>query len=415
MSHTPLPHAVVLDPFSSGRFLVDEFERRGIACVAVLTRGVPAVFASTFAPERYAAVLDAGDDFEALIDSLKPYAPCSVMIGVETGIALMDALAARFGLPGNDPATSALRRDKYLMQEATREAGLRAAAQCKVASVAQAGAWVDGYGRYPVVVKPAASAGSDNISICHTRDEVLAAVGRVLGAANLFGAPNTHALVQEFLDGQEWVVDTVSCDGTCLVTNVTRYKKVRNADGKIVYRHSAFLTPDPVQHEALIRYAKGVVQALGIERGSAHVELIETATEPVLVEVNARMHGGDAVAVLREYAPYTQLELSVDAQLAPAEFKRKAEQAMVYSRHVIAHFLISRISGEVKRVIAQEQLDGIASVVTAHMPKPGAQLVVTDSLTSAPGYLWLASETQAQLDDDQNTLVAWEEDGLLYS
>lgn len=422
MSPTHVSHAIVLDPFSSGRFLVDEFERRGIATVAVLTRGVPPVFASSFAPGRYAAVLDAsdaGDDFDALVARLAPFDPCCVMIGVETGIALMDRLAAHFGLPGNDPATSPLRRDKYLMQEATRSAGLRAAAQCKVTDAAHAGTWVDAYlhggGRYPVVVKPAASAGSDNISICHSRDEVLDAVERVLVAANLFGAPNSHALVQEFLDGQEWVVDTVSCEGTCLVTNVTRYKKVRNADGKIVYRHSAFLTPDLEQHGSLIGYAKGVVQALGIELGAAHVELIETATGPVLVEVNARMHGGDAVSVLREYAPYTQLELSVDSLLAPAEFQRKATQAMAYSRHVIAHFLISRISGEVKRVIAQEQLDSIASVVTAHMPKPGAKLVVTDSLTSAPGYLWLASETEAQLDDDQDTLIAWEEDGLLYS
>lgn len=413
--NTPNPHAIVIDPFSSGRFLADEFARRGIPSVAVLTHGVPAVFAASFKPGHYAAVIEASDDFEALVAQLAAWNPCAVMIGVETGIGLMDALAARFGLPGNDPATSAARRDKYLMQEAARAHGLRAAAQCKVASVDQAREWVEAYGRFPVVVKPAASAGSDNISICKSTDEVIAAVARVLQARNLFGSPNTHALVQEFLDGQEWVVDTVSCGSSCVVTNITRYKKVRNHEGKIVYRHSAFLTPDGRAHGELIRYAQGVVAALGIRYAAAHIELIETAEGPVLVEVNARMHGGDAVAVLRRYAPYTQLELAVDSLIAPAAFHLKAEQAMVYSQHVIAHFLISRIAGEVRAAMDEERLARLRSYVGGHLPQPGARLVVTDSLTSAPGYLWLANPSQRELDDDQNTLVAWEEDGLLYS
>ena len=220
---------------------------------------------------------------------------------------------------------------------------------------------------------------------------------------------------QEFLDGQEWVVDTVSCDGECLVTNVTKYKKLPNAQGKTVYRHSAFLTPDMEAHGELIRYAQAVIEALGIRLGAAHVELIDTARGPVLVEVNARMHGGDAVAVLRDYAPFTQLELSVDSHIAPDAFKRKAAQSMVYSRHVIAHFLISRMAGEVRQVMDKRHLAEIASYAGDHMPHLGDKLVVTDSLTSAPGYIWLASENATDLQNDQNTLVAWEETGLLYS
>ncbi len=409
------PHAIVLDPFSSGRFLVDEFARRGIPSVAVLSCPIPALFAASFRPEKYSAVFEADAHTGTLEAALSPFNPRCVVTGLETGIALMDDLAARFGLPGNAPQTSAMRRDKYLMQETIRGHGLQAVSQCKVQSGEQAAAWLSHYGSYPVVVKPAASAGSDNVHVCANREEALAAVDTVLQANNLFGAKNSHALVQEFLDGQEWVVDTVSCDGVCLVTNVTKYKKVRNAHGKIVYRQSAFLAPDDAAHGELIRYVKRVVAALGIRFGAAHVELIETARGPVLVEVNARMHGGDAVSVLRNYAPYTQLELSVDAHIAPADFQLKAVQSMVYSQHVVAHFLISRVAGRVNSVIDEKRLAEIRSVVSSHMPSLGAQLVVTDSLTSAPGYLWLANEKQADLVDDQNTLIAWEEDGLLYS
>ncbi len=409
------PHAVILDPFSSGRFLVDEFARRGIPSVAVLSGGIPALFAASFEPEKYAAVVEACDGVDALAADLAGFHPCCVMTGLETGIALMDQLAARFGLPGNDPSSSAVRRDKYLMQETIRALGLNAVAQCKVERSDEALAWLDARDHYPVIVKPAASAGSDNINLCANREEALAAVRKVLEANNLFGAPNTHALVQEFLDGQEWVVDTVSCGGECLVTNVTKYQKLPNAQGKTVYRHSAFLTPDMDAHGELIRYTKSVIEALGIRLGAAHVELIDTPRGPVLVEVNARMHGGDAVSVLRDYAPFTQLELSVDSHIAPDEFRRKAAQSIAYSRHVIAHFLISRMAGEVRQVMDKQHLAEIASYAGDHMPQLGDRLVVTDSLTSAPGYIWLASENPTHLQDDQNTLVAWEESGLLYS
>lgn len=415
MKQQTTPHAVILDPFSSGRFLVDEFARRGIPSVAVLSSGIPAIFAASFEPQRYAAVIDACDGVDALAADLAGFHPCCVMTGLETGIALMDQLAARFGLPGNDPSSSEIRRDKYLMQETIRAQSMRAVAQCKVEHSDQAMAWLDARDHYPVIVKPAASAGSDNINLCENRDEALAAVHRVLEANNLFGAPNTHALVQEYLEGQEWVVDTVSHGGQCLVTNVTKYKKLPIAQGKTVYRHSAFLTPDMAAHGELIRYAQRVAEVLGIGLGAAHIELIDTPHGPVLVEVNARMHGGDAVFVLRDHAPFTQLELSVDAHIAPDDFKRKAAQSMVYKQHVIAHFLISRRAGEVRHVMDKQRLAEIRSYAGDHMPHLGDRLVVTDSLTSAPGYIWLASKSQADLQADQNTLIAWEDSGLLYS
>lgn len=415
MSHDLTQHAIIVDPFSSGRFLVQEMRARGIPSVAVLTNGIPALFAGAFRPEQYAAVLHLDGDIAPLLPALRAYRPVCVMVGLETGIATMDALAAALDLPGNDPATSALRRDKFTMQEAIRQAGLNAVAQCEVTDTGAAAAWLERHASYPVVVKPGQSAGSDNIHFCASKEEALEAVARVLGADNLFGTPNATVLVQEYLEGQEWVVDTVSCAGQCKPVNVTRYKKVRSNDGRLVYRHSAFLAPDQAQYGELIEYARQVVAVLGVEYGAAHVELIATARGPVLVEVNSRMHGGDAVRVLRDYVRFTQLELSVDAFVDAQAFRRKAQQDVSYSASVIAHFLISELSGRVTRVIDQQHLAGLSSFAGAHLPAVGDTLRVTDSLTSAPGYIWLANPSAASLDADQARLVDWEARGLLYA
>lgn len=415
MSQLHKQHVVIVDPLSGGQFLVDEFNSRGISCVAVLSCDVPECLVSSFKSEKYVEVINYSQNFDELTSALKKYKPKGIMIGVETGLALMDRLAEYFGLPGNNPQTSDTRRDKYLMQETIRNSGLKAVEQCKVNNIEKARYWLANYNKYPVIVKPAESAASDSVYFCDSSDDAIAAVKKILSTKNIFGFTNFHALIQEYLEGDEWVVDTVSCDGECKVTNITKYSKTRTTQGKWIYKHSAFLSPNKETQGDLIQYAKKIIKALGIEFGSAHVEIIDTECGPILVEVNARMHGGDAVVVLKDYAPFTQLDLSVDSFVAPEAFAVKAKQEVDYSHHVVAHFLISKISGEVHNVMEGQRLREIGSYVSDHMPSVGDKLKVTDNLTSAPGYIWLANLEFDSLKDDQKILRDLEEQGLIYS
>ena len=51
------------------------------------------------------------------------------MPGAETGVELADRLAARYGTRSNGEQHTEARRNKYLMQETVRKAGLRAITQ----------------------------------------------------------------------------------------------------------------------------------------------------------------------------------------------------------------------------------------------------------------------------------------------
>ena len=51
------------------------------------------------------------------------------MVGAETGVLLTDQLSDAMGLRTNDLSKSKARRDKYLMGETIREAGIRAVKQ----------------------------------------------------------------------------------------------------------------------------------------------------------------------------------------------------------------------------------------------------------------------------------------------
>jgi biotin carboxylase len=126
-------------------------------------------------------------------------------------VELSDTLSARLrlrkkGLLTNGEELSHARRDKYLMGERIRAAGLRAARQV------EAGAWADvesfaqelygedGVGtRLKLVLKPCRSAGTDNVFFVSTLGEARRAFDAIVGDTNIFGERNETVLVQEFL------------------------------------------------------------------------------------------------------------------------------------------------------------------------------------------------------------------------
>jgi carbamoylphosphate synthase large subunit len=408
-------YAIIVDPVSSGKYLPDEFASRGISCLAVLSNPVPAEFQCGFAPQKYAEVILFDGDLAALAARLATFSPICVMVGLETGLDLMDKLAAKLGLPGNDPATSSMRRDKYEMHAALQRSHVRAAKQHRADNLTSAETWLTAHQAWPVVVKPSNSAGSDNVSVCDTLEQSLHAVAEILAAKNLFGEQNDCAVLQEYLDGREWVVDTVSCAGQHVVTNVTRYLKSVTDDAKVVYRHSEFMSPANPEFQELIAYALSVNDALGVRYGAAHLEIIMTANGPTLVELNGRMHGCDAIKALGWCYQVTQLDLSVDAYIDPAAFARKARQEFKNEKFMIAHYLIAPAAGTVVSVVDAATLRSIGSYKSHCLPSVGKVIQKTVSLTTSPGNIWLLNDDEEALMADQKKLIEMEQTGSLYS
>lgn len=412
---TPRPCVIIVDPIASGRFLAAEFAARGVASIAVFSQAIPARFEATYFPERFSAVIDYDGDFDRLVARLSQFAPMAVAVGLETGLDLTDRLAERLGLPGNDPRGTEGRRDKYVMHETLKAHGVRSIRQCRVTSVEQADAWLADNPIWPLIVKPTSSAGSDDVQLCHHRDEVLAAVTQLLGSKNLLAGVNHHALLQEYLQGREWVVDTVSCNGQQVTCNIGRYLKVLTDCSRIVYQHTEFFAPDGNNFPELIAYAAQVNQVLGIRHGAAHHEIIVTADGPVLVEVNARMHGIDTLEQLRACRHgLSQLDLTVDCHVAPHQFAVRAQTPYPRSTHVLTHYLIARSAGTVAAVSAETALRQLTSYRSAVLPRVGQRLAKTTSATSSPGHIWLVNDDPAALWHDQQQLLAMEADGSLY-
>lgn len=151
------------------------------------------------------------------------------------------------------------------------------------------------------VVKPVQSAGSDDVFLCANEDEALTAFSRIMGTMNGIGLSNECVLVQEYLKGKEYVIDKVSLDGVHKLVGIWEYEKRSVNGANFVYFGMRLMSPDSEKMQIMVRYADKVLDALGIQHGPSHMEVMldnwGTAEEPqyvpCLVEVGARCQGGE--------------------------------------------------------------------------------------------------------------------------
>ena len=359
---------VVVDPFSTGALLARKAAELGYEVVRVLSDGdspiasfvseglsVDFVATVTISDTSKRAYDDAADELRKL-----PFRLTALMAGAETGVLAADELSTRLNLRGNGVALSKARRNKFLMGERVRSTGTRAVAQKIVKNLEEAKEFLDAYKKFPVVVKPLESAGSDDVFKCQNREDVKVALSKIVGTVNGLGARNDAALIQEFLKGDEYVVDSVSKNGIHKVTAIWVYDKRRINDADFVYfgmrlLDSSGLTSEEEREIAsrLVTYSQKVLEALHFKNGPSHMEIkYDLQSGPCLVEVGARCHGGEGswVALAEACVGYTQVDVTFDAYgLTKKDFMKDVPSVPPpLKKFGVELFFVGQVSGMVR-------------------------------------------------------------------
>ena len=168
-------------------------------------------FAATIIREEHESMASLAGRISASVDGEVSL----VVAGAETGVELADSLSEHMGLCTNGSHLSKARRDKYTMGETVRAAGVRAVRQLQASTWSRVEAYLLDWNPSPfkVILKPVDSAGSDGVTLCTSMDDAKKAFGDIIGKVNALGIVNEQLLVQEYLEGTEYVVDMVSRDG----------------------------------------------------------------------------------------------------------------------------------------------------------------------------------------------------------
>jgi biotin carboxylase len=413
---------VVVDPMSTGAFLAPIAISQGYSVICVYSSDELGDFKTHVPAEaadvKFAEVLTHSGDTNpekikhtaALLQQMG-YEIVACLAGAECGVEVGEALAEALNLRGNGTALSACRRNKYLMGERVRECGLRAVKQMKgsAASWDEIEAFLDREAPTPfrMVVKPLDSCGSDGVYKCCSKDEVREACDAIVGHCNATGSFNSEVLVQEFLSGIEYVVDSVSKDGQHKVVAVWEYDKRAVNGAPFVYFGMRLLDPQCEVAQQLINYmagSGGVLDALGFQNGPGHAEVKMEADGPCLVEVGARCHGwsGTWLSLVKECVDsYNQVEATMDVYLNKGSFDSMPQAPHCLLKHGTCVMLVSREEGTLTSV-STNLLEALPSFHKANLGHchVGENFPKTIDLFTSPGQVLLAASSAAQLEAD---------------
>ena len=135
---------------------------------------------------------------------------------IEAHIMAAAAVREATGIPGTSTRTAFLCRDKPAMKEVLREAGIPCAMSTRAESAADAREFAASVG-FPLIVKPPDGAGAAGTYRVDDGTE-LENVIRVSGLAD--GVP---VAIEEFIEGHEGYIDTVTVNGEVQLEFITHY------------------------------------------------------------------------------------------------------------------------------------------------------------------------------------------------
>lgn len=405
-------HIAFVDPFSSGKYLATVLRATGITISAIYTTNELQNNYLSFQSELFdhTFFLENLSELPDLIAKLRTFNVNRIYYGSESSVSIADQLAHAVSPKiANAIDTSAARCDKYEMQEMLRKVGIPCVKQIKIQKQLNAeqkkelASWT-----FPVIVKPSNNFGSLGVQVCASINEIelyLQAQFNVNG----YGQAIEFFVLQEFLQGDEYFVDTFSHQGEHIVSGAQAYKRIL-FEQRPLCLYSEVVSPDSKEAVACIQYVKQTLSAVGLNNGLAHTEVMLTKNGPYLIEVNPRISGASGFnnKLFAACGYPTQIDLLIASCQASAMPQIKDT---CYGRKVYLYNFKEQAIGELNLALLQE----LASFQEGIMIKaPGTMVPVPKSLADTVAFVLLAHTDPNQVERDFNQILAWEKNLALF-
>ena len=213
-----------------------------------------------------------------------------VLSNWEPLVILAARLRERWGVPGMSVDAVRGFRDKQLMKERVKAAGLRVPKSRRVKTEPETRAAAEEIG-YPLILKPIAGAGSADTYKVTTDAELDAALVAMRGVP--------EASCEEYIEGEEFTFDTVCIGGKPAYENVAAYLPKPLEMRTLEWISPVIITVRDMTQAKLqggIALGRNVLDALGMGDGFTHMEWYLTPKgEAVFGEIGCRPGGAHIV------------------------------------------------------------------------------------------------------------------------
>ncbi len=417
-----MQHIVVVDCASSGQMYIDDIIEMGYRPLVIYT-----YFDAERAPGwgsnvelvkkgigSKADIIQIRKDqsFEDILEELKDYDIVCVVPGSDPGVTFAEMLSTALGLRGNDSHTTRLRCTKAGMYEALGKAGIRRIESKVVTSPDQVREFWNDNKLVKAVIKFSESGGSVGFKICDSLDDSIDYFTQMQTMPNVTGATDIPIMVQEYIGGTEYIVNSLSIDGKHKITDMWVYRKIVHEDGTLVYDTMILVDRLVPGMQDIIQYDYRVLDAVGIKNGFCHTEIKVDDNGPVLIETNPRLMGGNFTReCLDEFLGYHLSDITLKSLLNPSFFDSFLLSPYLPRKSAMFKFAISPQNmkadlGPFFELV--RHLDSYREII--YFGKPGVQEYPrTIDMETSPFFIKMTNEDYGKLMRDYELIRLMEE------
>lgn len=403
---------VIVDAYTIGGLLAPFFNANGYECIHIQSREqVLSTYKKSFIINNFLENILYKDNLDIIAKKLLKYDIKAIIPGSEPGVLLADQLNEILNIKtSNGILYSNARRNKYEMVQRLIANSIPHARSFNSSNLSSIITWINANNLKKVILKPLASAGTYGVTVCNNLYEIEKAFYSILHHTNLFLELNTSVMVQEFLYGQEYIINTVSYNGVHKVIDIWRkFKKI--IDNIPISDYSELVSPLEKDYNQLQEYVFKVLNALNINYGAGHSEVMIKDRIPILIETAARVTGSVDMSAATEALGDNQVCCLGKSYINPQEFLKSYKTQLIPNKYVRQIFFISQIDGH---VINHPNLDFFLSLkcfhsITFRLDK-GDSLVKTTTLINSPGFCYLISHNKNEIEKDYIAIRNYEYD-----
>lgn len=209
-----------------------------------------------------------------------------ISIGSDLAMITVNYVANELGLTANSATCTEVTTNKFLMRQVLDVSDM----PCPKFILSNSSEEILNCGlKFPMIVKPTDRSGSRGVTKVQTHDELESAIKRAKSESF-----NQEVIVEEFVVGQEFSVESVSWKGEHYVLQITE----KETTGAPYFVEKAQHQPANISTELqqeVAEIVKASLSALGVQDGASHSEIFITSENKIFItEIGARM-GGDYI------------------------------------------------------------------------------------------------------------------------
>lgn len=225
-----------------------------------------------------------GQDFEGTCAVVEKYGVNAIVTAAtDKPLVMMAHVAEKYGFPFYSIETAQWSTDKYQMKQRFLEGGVPCARGRLIAKADEAD---DLY--YPLIVKPRDNSGSRGVKLCRNKDELQEALQEALQYSHL-----ETVLVEEYIEGQEYSIESLHHDGESEVIQFTE-KTTTEFPYNVELAHKQPANLTSAQKDEIRQVISKIAQCMHFENCPSHTELKINERGIFVIETSPRL-GGDYI------------------------------------------------------------------------------------------------------------------------